>query len=87
MLPITLVYKLFYPLGAKLFTRNIKIDKDKCTKCGLCEKRCPVKAIKIKDRAIYNKDCMLCQRCMSNCPQDAFWYKNKKYEQYKIKKN
>lgn len=81
---INIIYKMFYPFIAKIMTKKIKIDTTKCVKCRLCEKRCPVNAIKIVDKVTINKNCLMCQRCMSNCPKDAFYYKKKKYIQYKF---
>ena len=66
-------------------TRKVKIDKNKCIKCGLCESKCPVKAIRVRDKVKIDNECLLCQRCMSNCPKDAFYYKNKKSTQYKCR--
>lgn len=80
---INMVYKMFYPYLAKLMTKKIVINKDKCVGCKLCEKRCPRAAIKIGEHATINKNCILCQRCMNSCPRGAFIYKDKEYEQYK----
>lgn len=87
VIAINFIYNMFYPLLAKLMTRKVKIDKNKCIKCGLCESKCPVKAIRVRDKVKIDNECLLCQRCMSNCPKDAFYYKNKKYVQYKLRKS
>lgn len=50
VIAVNLIYNMFYPSFAKLMTRKVKIDKNKCIKCGLCESKCPVKAIKIRDK-------------------------------------
>jgi len=43
-----------------------------CTKCGLCEKQCPVGAIKmIQGRPYWTFSCESCMRCMNNCPVRA----------------
>ena len=50
------------------------VDKEKCTKCGLCFQKCPVRAIdwKKKETAYINKEkCIRCLSCISNCPADA----------------
>ncbi|MBE6049477.1 MAG: hypothetical protein E7214_02165 [Clostridium sp.] len=85
IIAIDLIYKIYYKFFIKSITKNIKIDTSKCIKCKLCEKKCPVSAIEIRDQVIFKKKCLLCQRCMSNCPKDAFYYKDKKYIQYKLK--
>ncbi len=43
-----------------------------CTECGLCAKRCPVRAIDPKAPKRTNpKKCISCMRCVSVCPQKA----------------
>lgn len=80
---IDIVYNLVYPYYINYLTKKINIDVSKCSNCKLCEKRCPVNCIKITDRATFNSNCIFCQRCMCNCPNEAFLYKNKKFIQYR----
>jgi NADH-quinone oxidoreductase subunit F len=50
------------------------INDDKCIKCGLCQKNCPVDTIegKIKEYfTIIQKDCIKCGKCKSVCPVSA----------------
>ncbi|MDR3256622.1 MAG: EFR1 family ferrodoxin [Endomicrobium sp.] len=58
-----------------LFQKIVKFNtvKDKCNKCGLCIKICPVKNISLeKEYPIFNgKKCQLCMRCISYCPSHA----------------
>lgn len=66
-------------------TRHFSVE-DSCIGCGLCEKRCPAKAIQIQDKKpvwIKNK-CVMCLRCLHNCPKFSIQYgKNtKKHGQY-----
>ena len=48
-------------------------EKD-CIKCGVCEKACRSKAIKIKDGKITVDDgkCNFCGRCVKSCPTEAW---------------
>ncbi len=55
---------------------EFKIDKEKCIKCGLCSKECPVLIIdgkteypQIKDGK--EKNCLKCQHCLAVCPTGA----------------
>ena len=53
---------------------KIKIDPEKCKGCGLCQRSCPVSAIKGEGRDIREIDqekCIKCGTCLSNCPFKA----------------
>lgn len=53
---------------------GVKILKgDNCDNCGLCEKNCPVGAIR---NGRLHSQCIRCLRCVTNCPQNALQYKN-----------
>jgi ferredoxin len=62
---------------------GFKVDKEKCTKCGLCVKICPVKNIKLDNFPVHGHRCNFCMRCVSWCPQKAipcgFNFKGKTY--------
>ena len=62
---------------------NFKIDKIKCTQCGLCSQDCPVLIIDGKTEYPEIKDgkenqCIKCQHCLAICPTGALsiWGKN-----------
>lgn len=72
-----------------------KVDKEKCTGCDLCIKRCPVQNIyrNAKGDLAFHHRCLMCMRCSFFCPTDAFdigfledwgWHVNGRYDFRKI---
>lgn len=51
----------------------IGLKKANCKNCYKCVKVCPVKSIKVENAQamIIDKECILCGRCLSECPQNA----------------
>ncbi len=57
------------------FGKRVRIDNEKCTKCGLCVDVCPTWAIKINERAeIDQLSCIPCRKCEKICPVGAIYY-------------
>jgi len=53
---------------------NFTVNKDKCIKCGLCEKDCPVNIIKLNEYPEIDTSktaCLRCQHCYAICPTGA----------------
>ncbi len=71
--------RFFCPLGAiyGLFNRisllGMKVDKAKCTDCGLCIKECKMDIKKVSDH-----ECISCGSCVNVCPAKAISYKGSK---------
>lgn len=63
---------LNYPnkMLGKATTFPIFLHKDRCIKCGKCQKNCPKNAIEIIDGypTISKAECMNCYRCIHHCP-------------------
>ena len=76
------IYPMFFcryicPVGALLSILarfsifKLRVDKDKCVKCRLCEFRCPMQ-IKIVDVDKINQmECIRCFECMNACKKEA----------------
>ena len=67
-------------------TSNLYVEST-CIGCGLCERKCPVKAIKIREgRPEWIKQqCTMCLGCLHRCPVFAIQYgrgKTRKHGQY-----
>lgn len=75
--------KLLYDLGAAFVAiqkigGNVnsffyRVDREKCTGCGLCVRDCPHKNIKKTEdgRIVFGHRCDMCMRCSFHCPKDA----------------
>lgn len=59
---------------------RLVVDKQKCTRCGLCEKHCdfglPIVALSDKNPRIRTTECMGCGRCRTVCPHQAISYRD-----------
>lgn len=67
------------PLGAlygffnKIALIGVKLDKDKCTDCGLCVSHC-----KMDVRHVGDHECINCGECIGVCPTKAICWKGSK---------
>ncbi len=57
----------------RLYRRFFKmeVDKERCTKCGICRDICPVHNIDLQDYPVHGDHCYYCMRCFSFCPEGA----------------
>jgi ferredoxin len=66
-----------YEKTKRLITRLFRekpiiCNTEKCIKCRMCAKHCPVKAITLNPYPVIDKKkCIRCFCCMEICPQDA----------------
>lgn len=60
-------------VGPLIYSKNLKINKDTCVNCYLCEENCPTGAIKLEDGQVALDDdkCIRCIECTSCCPVGA----------------
>ncbi len=67
---------LFSVIGRTVLSQFFVAD-DRCTSCGLCERTCPVKAIRMQSvsgepaRPRWELHCESCNRCINICPERA----------------
>jgi Pyruvate/2-oxoacid:ferredoxin oxidoreductase delta subunit/flavodoxin len=70
---------------------NLSPDLEKCSKCKICYRLCPVDNIKIREDEFpkHQFNCEYCMRCVSFCPKKAIScpinYKGKTYHAIKAK--
>lgn len=51
---------------------KIKVNDQKCTKCGLCVEACPVGAMTLSNRLkIEEPNCIGCRVCLATCKSHA----------------
>lgn len=67
--PLGAIYGLF----SKLAVLGVKLDKTKCTDCGLCISACKMDIKKVGDH-----ECIQCGECISVCPTKAISWKGAK---------
>ncbi len=53
---------------------RIRLDKDKCKNCSLCEKNCKAAAIDYKSGTVDYSRCVVCGDCTDKCKFDALHY-------------
>ena len=63
--PLGAIYGIFNKIS---FVRY-RVDKSKCTKCGLCQKKCELN-IKVYENP-NSMDCIRCEKCMESCSVKA----------------
>ena len=78
------VHSMFAEYSNKWAKKNLTVDMKVCVKCNKCSKNCPTQNITVGDEFIFREDCIYCLKCVNSCPVNAFRYKNRKIEQYKL---
>jgi quercetin dioxygenase-like cupin family protein/ferredoxin len=69
----TKVVNPLFVLGA-MKSSKFSVDKS-CTGCGVCEKNCPFKTIKLVDgKPVWTGRCQQCMSCIMRCPVHAIQY-------------
>lgn len=82
-------HRYLCPYGAllSLFSRaaplGLKVDKETCNGCSLCQRSCPSKAIfnlEDRKRSIVKNECLTCFKCEEVCPVRAIGFRYLKKE-------
>lgn len=78
-IPVGIIGKLVPPFPrriSRLFMGSKRIDETRCTKCGLCARICPWKAIEMTGYPSFDeKSCYGCWACYNRCPAKAIYTK------------
>ena len=68
------------PVGTLLsfFSRfsllKVRIDNDKCIKCGMCTRNCKASCIDHENGTVDHSRCVTCGNCIEKCHKDAIYY-------------
>jgi len=63
-------------LAERLSLVRVRINADRCNRCGACVQACPLEAAKsMVEGRIFGADCYSCARCLNVCPHDAIAYR------------
>jgi len=76
-LAMNLLGSFVYSFGIKQIHKGDKnyFADEKCNKCAICEKICPVKNIKLVDgKPVWQGKCEQCLACIQWCPKEAIQY-------------
>lgn len=68
--------------GNRLVGRALRVDRERCTRCGLCAVLCPVDNIILDPYPQHGQRCEQCMRCVSFCPTEAIslpWFRHERY--------
>ena len=80
--------RLYFHNKTKTYSDKLKIDKNRCIRCGKCISLCPMKNISLENgNTVSGGKCTMCYRCVNLCPTQAITLLGKRvYEQCHIEK-
>ena len=60
-------------LTRMLYWHLFRVDEERCIRCGVCAKACPVANISWQTGELpsWGRECVLCLNCRTRCPEDA----------------
>ncbi len=66
------IFRVAMESGFVYKTFRVKVDAEKCTGCGLCQRICPVAGAVVENGvANITAKCQDCMRCVGFCPENA----------------
>lgn len=78
--PFSAFVSRLFSLGVKIFYKYYRIGEN-CNGCAVCEKICPVSAIKMnKGYPVFSSKCEHCQGCVNICPLRAIQFGRVKFD-------
>ena len=80
--------RLYFRSKTKAYSDKLKIDKNRCIRCGKCISLCPMKNISLENgNTVSGGKCTMCYRCVNFCPTQAITLLGiRVYEQCHIEK-
>lgn len=65
--------RLWFKQAAKKHRHDFKVDSERCSGCGLCQKQCPTHSIQLENgkARLTGSNCSICYRCVNSCPRQA----------------
>jgi flavodoxin/ferredoxin len=80
-------------LSKNILSKNLKVNRDKCSSCGICVKECPTENIAMDENEYptWGSNCILCLYCGLICPEEAItspidWILFKPFLDYNVQK-
>ncbi len=77
MCPVGALQNLVHSIGARFgFTYKLRLDRERCTSCGICVKECPMGVLSKNSDGLSHKihNCLTCRHCERVCPKGALSY-------------
>ena len=68
-------------IAGRLSRLRLKLNKEECIKCRMCDKKCPVNIEVNAHDAINSRECLYCYSCVLACPKRnvlGFYFSDKK---------
>lgn len=54
---------------------RVRIDREACVSCGLCERKCKSSCIDSKNKIVDSSRCVTCYNCLTSCHKQAISYR------------